>query len=129
MIEQPAWWRVAEELTARIADGRLPAGTDLRAEADLALDLDVGRDTLRDALRWLAGTGAIELRRGYRARVRERQVQTVSVPRGSRIVLRRPTTKEQREMGLHATATVAEVTTGGQEALIYDALVTTFTTA
>src|SRR5690242_6147827 len=99
VIEPPAWWRVVDELTVRIADGRLPAGTELRGEADLALEMDVGRDTLRDALRWLAGTGAIELRRGYCARVRERQVQTVAMPRGSKLVLRRPTTDEQREMG------------------------------
>lgn len=129
VIEPPTWWRVADELAARIADGRLPAGAELRGEADLASDFDVGRDTMREALAWLAGLGAIELRRGYRARVRERQVQTVAIPRGSRLVLRRPTAKEQREMGLHPTATVAEVTTGGHPALIYDALVTTFTTA
>ena len=121
------WWQVVDELTARIADGRLAPGDQLRGEADLALELNVGRDTLRDALRWLAADGAIELRRGYRARVRKRDRRTVAVPRDSVLTTRHPTRDEQAEMGLHATATVVEVRTGGYDPVVYDAMVTTFT--
>ncbi len=123
----PRWWQVVDELTTRIADGRYAPGDQLPGENDLALELDVGRDTLREALRWLAIDGVVELRRGYRARVREREHQTVVVPRGSELIHRHPTEDEQRERGLHPAAVMVEVRTGGQEPAAYEAMVTTFT--
>jgi GntR family transcriptional regulator len=51
--------RVYDELVARIADGRLPAGGRLPPERRLCEELDVSRATLRKALAALAKEGTI----------------------------------------------------------------------
>jgi DNA-binding GntR family transcriptional regulator len=57
--------RVAQTLRAMIADGRLPQGERLR-ETPLAEAFSVSRNTIRDAIRALAGDGLVthELHRG-----------------------------------------------------------------
>lgn len=60
--------RVGEELRARIADGRLPAGTRL-VERDLADELEVSRVPVREALRMLQIEGFVD--------VQERRVAVV----------------------------------------------------
>jgi GntR family transcriptional regulator len=55
---------VRDELTRRIADGRLPSGTRLPSEPELAAELSVSRATLREALQSLATDGVVRRRRG-----------------------------------------------------------------
>ncbi|MQA10712.1 MAG: FCD domain-containing protein [Pseudonocardiaceae bacterium] len=55
---------IAERITATIANGSLSAGDRLPSEPDLAKQLQVGRTSLREALRKLATLGVIEVVRG-----------------------------------------------------------------
>ncbi|WP_131739086.1 FadR/GntR family transcriptional regulator [Actinomadura roseirufa] len=56
--------QAAERLRAQIADGSWPIGTRLPGETTLARDLGVGRSTVREALRALAGAGLVRARQG-----------------------------------------------------------------
>ncbi|MFE6892324.1 FadR/GntR family transcriptional regulator [Streptomyces sp. NPDC057694] len=56
--------QAAERLRAQIADGTWPVGTRLPGETTLAKDLGVGRSTVREALRALAGAGMVRPRQG-----------------------------------------------------------------
>ncbi|WP_261994512.1 GntR family transcriptional regulator [Streptomyces sp. ME109] len=63
------FWRVLEELRARLANGAYPLGSSLPAQRTLADELGVSRDTVQRALRALAGEGWIESRQGSGSRV------------------------------------------------------------
>jgi DNA-binding FadR family transcriptional regulator len=53
-----------ERLREQITSGAWPVGTRLPSEAALAAELGVGRSTVREAIRALAGTGLVESRQG-----------------------------------------------------------------
>lgn len=63
---------IRDEITRRIADGRLPIGTRLPSEPELAAELSVSRATLREALQSLATDGLVHRRRGSGTFVLER---------------------------------------------------------
>ncbi|MEV6264842.1 FCD domain-containing protein [Streptomyces sp. NPDC051784] len=56
--------QAAEHLRGRIAAGDWPVGSRLPAETALAASLGVGRSTVREALRSLAGAGLVQARQG-----------------------------------------------------------------
>ncbi|WP_306318870.1 MULTISPECIES: FadR/GntR family transcriptional regulator [unclassified Streptomyces] len=56
--------QAAERLRAQIADGVWPLGTRLPGETTLAKELGVGRSTVREALRALAGSGMVRPKQG-----------------------------------------------------------------
>ncbi|MFG2432123.1 FadR/GntR family transcriptional regulator [Streptomyces sp. NPDC048590] len=56
--------QAAEHLRERIAAGDWPVGARLPAETALAASLGVGRSTVREALRSLAGAGLVQARQG-----------------------------------------------------------------
>ena len=56
--------QAAELLLARIQSGEWPIGTKLPGETTLAPMFDVGRSTLREAIRQLAGRGILVTRQG-----------------------------------------------------------------
>ncbi|MCQ4210072.1 FadR/GntR family transcriptional regulator [Streptomyces longispororuber] len=56
--------QAAERLRTQIADGDWPVGARLPGETTLAKDLGVGRSTVREALRALAGAGMVRARQG-----------------------------------------------------------------
>ncbi|QAY58546.1 FadR family transcriptional regulator [Microbacterium protaetiae] len=56
--------QAADALRARIAEGEWPLGGRLPGETTLATELGVGRSTVREALRQLAGRGIVESRQG-----------------------------------------------------------------
>lgn len=56
--------QAAERLRAHIAAGHWPVGAKLPGETTLAKDLGVGRSTVREALRALAGAGLVQPRHG-----------------------------------------------------------------
>ncbi|WP_432102279.1 FadR/GntR family transcriptional regulator [Streptomyces sp. bgisy091] len=56
--------QAAEYLRERIAAGDWPVGSRLPAETALAASLGVGRSTVREALRSLAGAGLVQARQG-----------------------------------------------------------------
>ncbi|MFF9819671.1 FadR/GntR family transcriptional regulator [Streptomyces sp. NPDC014006] len=56
--------QATQRLRAQIADGTWPVGSKLPGETTLAKDLGVGRSTVREALRALAGAGLVRPRHG-----------------------------------------------------------------
>ncbi len=56
--------QAAQRLRDQIADGSWPVGTKLPGETTLAKELGVGRSTVREALRALAGAGLVQARQG-----------------------------------------------------------------
>ncbi|MEU8057826.1 FadR/GntR family transcriptional regulator [Microbispora bryophytorum] len=56
--------QAVESLREQIAEGRWPVGTRLPGETTLATTLGVGRSTVREALRALAGAGLVQARQG-----------------------------------------------------------------
>lgn len=64
---------IAEDLIARIRDGRCAVGEGLPGELQLMQDYDASRHTIRDALRKLEELGLVERRRGVGTRVLARR--------------------------------------------------------
>lgn len=60
---------VAEQLRDAILDGRFPAGTKLPAERELALEFQVNRTSIRDAMKVLEGLNLVRVRHGGGATV------------------------------------------------------------
>ncbi|WP_330282204.1 FadR/GntR family transcriptional regulator [Streptomyces sp. NBC_00588] len=56
--------QATERLRAQITGGHWPVGTRLPGETTLAKELGVGRSTVREALRALAGAGLVQSRQG-----------------------------------------------------------------
>lgn len=56
--------QAADRLRAQITGGQWPVGTRLPGETTLARELGVGRSTVREALRALAGAGLVRPRQG-----------------------------------------------------------------
>jgi DNA-binding FadR family transcriptional regulator len=56
--------QAAESLRERVVTGEWPVGTKLPGETTLARELGVGRSTVREAIRALAGAGMLESRQG-----------------------------------------------------------------
>jgi DNA-binding GntR family transcriptional regulator len=65
-------FRVREELASRLASGRVPPGSKLPAEPELAEELGVSRATLREALRSLEEDGFVTRTRGAGTYARRR---------------------------------------------------------
>ena len=63
---------VADELVRMIV-GEMAPGSSLPSEGELAIKHGVSRVTVREAVKMLAGRGLLELARGRRAVVSERQ--------------------------------------------------------
>lgn len=117
---EPLYRQLARDLRARIAAGEWTVDQRLPAEADLAHDYAVGRDTARKGLYELRDEGVLYGRPGERWRVatvpqlpaarsgsgrRERIV----VPRGAVWWAREATPVERAERGLPAGVWVVEV--------------------
>jgi DNA-binding GntR family transcriptional regulator len=63
--DDPVWWQVASDISARIADGTYPLGSPLPAEDELASEYAVARTTVRRALRELRKRKLIKTRHGH----------------------------------------------------------------
>ncbi len=62
--DRPRYQQVAQDLRAKMADGRFPTGAQLPTENDLCGLYNVSRFTVREALRVLAEDGLISRKRG-----------------------------------------------------------------
>jgi DNA-binding GntR family transcriptional regulator len=65
----PLYFQVAQALRAAIDDGRLPPGSRLDNEIQLADDLGLSRPTMRRAMEYLVNEGLLVRRRGIGTRV------------------------------------------------------------
>src|SRR6058998_1183388 len=68
---------VARELVAAIVEGRYAIGDRLPAERELALEFDVSRPTVREAIIALEAQGLVEVRLGSGAYVRQSPGQPI----------------------------------------------------
>jgi DNA-binding GntR family transcriptional regulator len=66
---EPMYFQVARQLHAAIEDGRLPAGTRLDNEVDLAASLRMSRPTIRQAIQSLVNEGLLVRKRGVGTQV------------------------------------------------------------
>ena len=71
---------VAKDLEQRILEGSLKAGDRLPSERNLALELNVSRPTLREAIQKLASKGLLETRHGGGSVVTDRLQASFSDP-------------------------------------------------
>jgi len=71
----PLYFQVAQHLGAAILDGRLPPGTRLDNEVQLAEQLGLSRPTMRRALQHLVDQGVLVRRRGIGTRVVQPRVR------------------------------------------------------
>lgn len=65
----PLYFQMAQQLEAAIADGRLPPGTRLSNEVELAQHLALSRPTVRRAMEYLVDKGLVVRQRGAGTRV------------------------------------------------------------
>lgn len=71
----PLYFQVAEALEAAIVDGRLPPGSRLDNEVQLADQLGLSRPTMRRAMQYLVDKGVLVRRRGIGTRVVQPKVR------------------------------------------------------
>ena len=71
----PLYYQVAQYLEEAIEDGRMPPGTQLDNELQLADQLGLSRPTLRRALQYLVEKGLLVRRRGVGTRVVQPKVR------------------------------------------------------
>ena len=71
---EPLYFQVSRQLRAAIEDGRLPAGSRLGNEVDLAAALRLSRPTIRQAIQSLVNEGLLVRRRGVGTQVVRRKV-------------------------------------------------------
>jgi GntR family transcriptional regulator len=63
-VAPPLYLKIAEDLEGKIRSGGLAEGSQLPTEKDLLKTYGASRNTVRDAINWLAGKGLVETRAG-----------------------------------------------------------------
>lgn len=63
-MPEPMYWRIAQDLRQAIESGRLRPGEQLPTELDLRTEYAASRNTIRDAIKWLASRALVETRPG-----------------------------------------------------------------
>jgi GntR family transcriptional regulator len=71
----PLYYQVAQQLEAAVESGKLPPGTRLDNEIELADQLGISRPTMRRAMEFLVDKGLIVRRRGIGTRVVQSRVR------------------------------------------------------
>lgn len=71
-MAEPMYRQIAEELRAEIESGELAPGSQLGTESELREKYDASRNTIRDAVKWLASRGLVETRPGQGTFVTEK---------------------------------------------------------
>lgn len=64
-MPDPMYRRIADDLRRKIESGDLEQGSQLPTEIELRDTYDASRNTVRDAVRWLATRGLVETRPGH----------------------------------------------------------------
>jgi len=74
--------QIAEDLRRQIETGDLPPGSQLRTELELREKYDASRNTVRDAIKWLATRGLVETRPGQGTFVVEKIIPFITILTG-----------------------------------------------
>ncbi len=101
----PLYFQVAQTLEAAILEGRLPPGTRLDNEVQLAETLGLSRPTMRRAMQYLVDKGVLVRRRGIGTRVVQPKVRR---PLGLSSLY-----EDLAKSGQHPTTKVLSLTTEG----------------
>lgn len=113
-------FRIREELASRLDSGRIPPGSKLPPEPELAEELGVSRPTLRDALNSLEEDGLVTRTRGagtyatHRPRLRNNLDVNFGVTQAIRAAGMRPGTTESSVHTAAATEAEADALDLGQ---------------
>jgi DNA-binding FadR family transcriptional regulator len=83
----PLYRQVAADLRRKIDNGELAPGAELRPEARLADEYDVGREVIRDALAALRADGLIVTVRGRPSRVTDSANEVVTLIPGDEAIV------------------------------------------
>lgn len=98
---EPPYLQLARILRDAIESGRYGPGEPLPSEGRLQQQYELGRDTVREALRVLRSEGVIVTVKGSGSRVRdEGEPEVVRLQPGVRVESRMPTADERRTMGI-----------------------------
>jgi GntR family transcriptional regulator len=79
MAQDPLYRRIADDLGRRITSGALKPGSKLPSEGDLANTYSASRNTVREAIRWLATSGRVVSKSGQGTFVAHRPAPFVTV--------------------------------------------------
>ena len=79
MAQDPLYRRIAEDLRRQITSGALQPGSKLPSEDDLTKSYGASRNTVREAIRWLATSGRVASRSGQGTFVVQRPAPFVTV--------------------------------------------------
>jgi DNA-binding transcriptional MocR family regulator len=115
--------QVAGDLRTAIESGQHPPGSVLPSERQLAKRLGVSRDTVRDALRLLAGEGLV-VKGAHAHEVSPTPVhEPLAVPGDAVVTARMPTPHERKALGIddYAAMPVLIVHMSGQPDHLYAA--------
>ncbi len=63
-MAEPMYWRIAQDLRQEIEDGKLRPGQQLPTEGELRERYGTSRNTIRDAIKWLASRAMVDSRPG-----------------------------------------------------------------
>lgn len=116
---EPLYRQLARLIREGITGGEYTPGEMLPSESRLAQMHGVGKDTVRDALAVLRGTGEVVTVRGVGTRVREEhEVDDEPIGAGVRVTARMPTDGERRDLGLPEGVPVLVVEQDGKAAVL-----------
>jgi GntR family transcriptional regulator len=79
MAQDPLYRRIADDLGRQITSGVLQPGSKLPSEGDLTKSYGASRNTVREAIRWLANSGRVVSRSGQGTFVAKRPDPFVTV--------------------------------------------------
>ena len=79
MAADPMYRQIADDLRRQIETGDLPPGSQLRTELELREKYSASRNTVRDAIKWLATRGLVETRPGQGTFVVETIVPFITI--------------------------------------------------
>lgn len=77
-MAEPLYRRIAQDLREQIESGMLSPGEQLPTESELGENFSASRNTIRDAMKWLATRGLVETRPGQGTFVTQRLVPFVT---------------------------------------------------
>ncbi|GAB1823597.1 hypothetical protein HerbRD11066_67610 [Herbidospora sp. RD11066] len=116
-MDRPAYKQLADFIRADIESGKLEPGARLPSELDLMQELDLSRNTVRQAFAHLRTEGAIVT--GPRGSfVRGDDPRREITPSGALVTARMPTEAERRQLAIGQGIPILVITTAEGEELL-----------
>ena len=114
-LDRPVFKQIADQIRTGIESGALHPGEWLPSEAHMCAEFNAGRNSVRSAIRVLAGEGLLRSQAGKGHQVRDTTLRSaVKVGPGARITTRMPTEDERRRLGLAEGTPILEIEVHGE---------------